>query len=489
MSPTRFLTILRRHLWHLLLAALVCGGTTAFLVKDLPARYKATSQVIIDINASTSGTGAELSPFIIDKYIATQVDILSSQAVALRVVDEMRLAGEPGASATGSQEQAQAKADAKALREQIASNLRERIEVKPGRDSSVLTITAAATDPVEARDLANAWAMQYLAETIDMRVNPAKQSSVFLHAEAEKLRVALELAQDKVADFQRAKGLTSSDERLDVESVRLAELTSELTRTEAQRIDASNRRSVADDAARRSAGADLPSVQQDALIQTLRSTIATLEGRRRERAAVLGENHPELLKIHEELESAQAQLKEATASLTRGIKLTQRITTQREAELAAAVARQRNKVVELREVRDELVLLQRDQEAARKAYDDLRERMNAQTLESRSTLTSASLLSEATLPPEPLKLMSVLKVVASAVLAMVLTAGLAIAWDLVAPRIQGRSDLEGLMGDGPVIRVRRAGRKNFQSRAEPDKTTPVGRPLSIGFSGNVEANG
>ena len=38
MSPTRFLIILRRHLWHLLLAALVCGGTTAFLVKDLPAR-------------------------------------------------------------------------------------------------------------------------------------------------------------------------------------------------------------------------------------------------------------------------------------------------------------------------------------------------------------------------------------------------------------------------------------------------------------------
>ena len=110
MNPTRFLIILRRHLWHILLAALVCGGTTAFLVKDLPARYKATSQVIIDINASTSGTGAELSPFIIDKYIATQVDILSSQAVALRVVDEMRLAGEPGASAEGSQEQAQAKA-------------------------------------------------------------------------------------------------------------------------------------------------------------------------------------------------------------------------------------------------------------------------------------------------------------------------------------------------------------------------------------------
>lgn len=484
MSPTRFLTILRRHLWHILLAALVCSATTAFLVKDLPTKYTATSQVIIDINASTSGNGADLSPFIIDKYIATQVDILSSQAVALRVVNQMKLAGEP----PGPDADAQAKADAKTAREAVASDLRKRVEIKPGRDSSVLTISASATDAEQARDLANAWAMQYLEETVEMRVNPARQSSAFLRAEAEKLRTALEQAQARTAEFQRRHGVTSSDERLDVESVRLAELTSELTRTEALRIDASNRRSVADDAAKRSAGADLPSVQQDALIQTLRSSIASLEGRRRERAAGLGENHPELLKINEELESAQAQLREATASLTRGIKLTQRITTQREAELAAAVERQRGKVVDLRAVRDQLVLLQRDQEDARKAYDDLRDRMNAQTLESRSTLTSASLLSEATVPPEPWKLMTVLKVVASAVLAMILTGGLAIVWDLLAPRIQGSDDLGGIVGDGPVIRVRRARRKDFGGMKEPDPTTPVGRPLSIGFSGS-SANG
>ena len=485
MSPTRFFTILRRHLWHILLAALVCGGTTALLVKDLPAQYKATSQVIIDINASTSGTGADLSPFIIDKYIATQVDILSSQAVALRVVDQMGFAGAPAAPDADPR----VKANAKTMREAIATSLRQRIDVKPGRDSSVLTITATATDPVEARDLANAWANNYLAETIEMRVNPARQSSAFLREESEQLRKTLEAAQSKVAAFQRQNGLTTSDERLDVESVRLAELTSELTRTEAARIDASNRRSVADDAARRSAGVDLPAVQQDVLVQTLRSTIATLEGRRRERASVLGENHPELLKIGEELDSAQAQLREAAASMTRGIKLTQRITTQREAELATAVERQRVKVMELREVRDKLALLQRDQDSARKAYDELLQRMNAQTLESRSTLTSASLLSEASLPPEPWKLMSYLKVVAAALLAVVLTAGLAIVWDLVAPRVQGRVDLEEVVGEGPVIRVRRASRAHFSGPAPADPVSPVGRPLSIGFSGSTSGNG
>lgn len=485
MTPTRFFTLLRRNVWHILLAAVVCGGTTAYFVKDLAAKYKSTSQVIIDISASGSGTGADLSPFIVDKYIATQVDILSSQAVALRVVDNLKLAGKPPAPNAD----AQSKATAKALREQIASDLREVIEVKPGRDSSVLTITAVAMDPVEARDLANAWANQYINETIDMRVNPAKQSSAFLREESDTLRRTLEQSQKRVADFQREHSLTSSDERLDVESVRLAELSSELTRTEALRIDASNRLSIAEDAARRSAGADLPSVQQDPLIQTLRSTIATLDGRRRERASVLGANHPELLKINEELESARAQLREATASLTRGIGLTQRVTTQRESELSKAVELQRAKVLKLREVRDQLALLQRDQDIARQAYDDLSRRTNVQTLESRSTLTSASLLSEATLPPDPSRFQNMLRVMVAALLAVILTSALIILRDLLAPRIQGSHDLDALVNEGPVIRVRRANRKHFREPQGSDPTTPVGRSLSIEFSGVSGDNG
>ena len=61
-----------------------------------------------------------------------------------------------------------------------------------------------------------------------------------------------------------------------------------------------------------------------------------------------------------------------------------------------------------------------------------------------------------------------LKVVAAAILAVVLTAGLAIVWDLLAPRVQGPGDLEELVGEGPVIRVRRASREHFRPGA-PDR--------------------
>src|SRR5690606_15377109 len=145
-------------------------------------------------------------------------------------------------------------------REAIATNLREAVEVKPGRDSSVITITAVGADGAWTRDLANAWARGYLAESIEMRVNPARQASAFLREEAEALRKAFEQAQQRVAGFQQKHGLTSADEKLDAENVRLAELATELSRIEAMRIDTSNRRSIAEEAARRSAGMDLPAV-------------------------------------------------------------------------------------------------------------------------------------------------------------------------------------------------------------------------------------
>ena len=114
MPLTRFLVVLRRNIWRILFAAVVCAGTTAVFLQDLPKRYKATAQVVIDINGSTSGDGADLSPFIIDKYIATQVDIMSSQAVALRVVDSLGLAIAPPERAAVAQVDANGDADAAA---------------------------------------------------------------------------------------------------------------------------------------------------------------------------------------------------------------------------------------------------------------------------------------------------------------------------------------------------------------------------------------
>ena len=480
MPSSRLLTVLRRNIWRILVAALVCGATSASIVKDLPQKYTAIAQVVIDINASTSGDGADLSPFIVDKYIATQVDIMSSQAVALRVVDRLGLAAVTTARDAG---HAVPAAPVKALRETLATELREVVDVKPGRDSSVITITAVATDAALARDLANTWAREYLAESIDMRVNPARQASAFLRAEAESLRKSSEAAQQRVAAFQQQHGLTAADESLDAENIRLGELATELSRIEALRIDTSNRRIVAEEASRRAAGVDLPAVQEDRLIQQLRARLAALDGRRKERAAVLAANHPEIRQLNEEVAAAQSQLQQATAALTRGITLSQRMTTQREAELLEAVERQRRKVLDLRGLRDQWAVLQQDQEAARQAYEKLRQRLTAQTIESRSQLTSASLLSEAALPQKPSVLLSVLKVVASALLAGVLTAGIAVAWDLWAPRVQGRRDLEEVVADGPVVFVRKASRRHFRHPRLPG-STQGGRRLGIGLSGN-----
>ncbi|MEB0165508.1 chain length determinant protein EpsF, partial [Glaciimonas sp. CA11.2] len=74
---------------------------------------------------------------------ATQVDIISSRSVALRVVDDLKLAD--GAVVRG---QFIANADGKGtIRDWLADLLLKKMEVVPSRESSVIDISFKGADP------------------------------------------------------------------------------------------------------------------------------------------------------------------------------------------------------------------------------------------------------------------------------------------------------------------------------------------------------
>src|SRR5262249_56564510 len=96
--------------------------------------------------------------------------------------------------------------------------------------SSVIGITYSAGSSKFAADVANAFANAYVNTTLNLRVEPAKQASAWFDDALKGMRADLEQAQAKLAAFQREKGILIADERMDVETGRLAELSSQ-TRT------------------------------------------------------------------------------------------------------------------------------------------------------------------------------------------------------------------------------------------------------------------
>jgi uncharacterized protein involved in exopolysaccharide biosynthesis len=176
---------------------------------------------------------------------------------------------------------------------------------------------------------------------------------------------------------------------------------SELTMVQSQVADARNKERAA-------AGANLPEVLGNNVVQFLRGDIARQEAKLKEASLNLGPNHPRYLRMQAELAMLHDKLKAETRHVSGSFSSAGAVGAGKERELQAAIQAQKKKLLEMRRDRDQLAVLQRDVEAAHAAYTGVTARQNLASLESQAKQTNVSILSAAVAPfrpssPDPLR--------------------------------------------------------------------------------------
>ena len=149
-------------------------------------------------------------------------------------------------------------------------------------------------------------------------------------------------------------------------------------------------------------GADaLPEVLQNSLVAGLRANINQYEAKLKEAAGNLGNKHPQYQRMESELAELRRRLAEETRLVASGFMTSGAVGRTREAELVAAIEAQKKKLLQLREGRDEIAVLVRDVETAKRAYEAVATRHNQTSLESQATESNVSVLTPAVEPTEP----------------------------------------------------------------------------------------
>src|SRR4051812_10429588 len=146
MKLTQALSILRARRWlviSVLLLTVAAGLAVSFL---LPPRYVATVSLVVDTKSTDPVSGALKPAPLLPTYVATQVDVIASHNVALKVVDRLKLA-----SLTDVRQQfVEATHGAGSVKDWVADQLLRQIDVRPSRESSVISINYASADPHSA---------------------------------------------------------------------------------------------------------------------------------------------------------------------------------------------------------------------------------------------------------------------------------------------------------------------------------------------------
>jgi chain length determinant protein EpsF len=432
MNLQQFLLILRARYKVLLYTLLATVTTTLVVSLLLPKQYSATATVLVDVKSPDPVGGVVLPAQMLPGYMATQIDIINSQKVTLKVVRMLRMAENP----TAIEQWQEATEGQGSIEVWLAEALQKKLDVKPARESNVVQINYTAADPKFAAIVANAFAQAYIDTNLELKVEPARQYAAWFDERTRQLRDAYEQAQAKLSAYQREHGIVAADERLDVENARLAELSSQLVAIQGLKSDTQSRQSQA-----HGSTDTMPEVLQNGLIQGLKADLARAEAKLQETGGQLGRNHPQVRRLEDEARALRDKVGAETARVLGGISTSNRVNAQREAEVKAALAAQKERVLEIKKQRDELAVLQREAEGAQRAYDLVTQRLTQSNLESQSTQTNIALLNPAVVPLKHSSPKLPLNLVLSLFLGGMLGVGAAFLLELADQRIRGHDDL------------------------------------------------
>lgn len=466
MNLYQFLSALRARvsLFAFLLLVTVLVATLVSLL--LPKIYTATVSLLLDAKEEQSLSTA-LRPLVSSQerasYLQTQLDIITSEKVARRVVDDLKLA-QRAVSANALEDVAK---HGGSIEDKLVEFLMQDLKVDTSQ-SSVIRLSFSSQEARYSAEVANAFAKAYIDTMLELRVEPAQKAAAWFDEQLKSLRANLEDAQAKLTDYHQRRGIVAADERLDVESTRLAGLSDQVVRAQEQTFEWKSR----EEQARESLGqgrspANLPEVMDNPFIQRLKQDVMQGETKLRELSTHYGPNYPQYQRQVEENESLREKLDAEMKRLVAGIQSSARQSRQREAGSRRAMAAQSARVLGLKENRNELTVLRRNVESAERAYDTAMQRSVVSLVDSRANQTNVMVLNPAGVPRKHSSPKIPLNIALSVVVGTILGIVMVMLLEALDRRVRSRSDLEL---DVPLLAVLNQPRPAGRRLGLPDRS-------------------
>ena len=324
MSFAQFLSILRARKWLALLVFVLVVSSTLVTSLWLPKNYTAAASVVVDFKPDpiTAGAYGASPPLAL---IATQMDVINSERVALRVVRTLKLSDSPQIR----EQWIKATEGRGDIELWMVDLFHRQMNVLPSRERSVITVTYKSPDPRFAAAMANAFVQAYLETSLELRVDPARQYSAFFDVRAKEARETLEKAQGRLSNFQKSNSIIASDERFDVENVKLNELSSQVVALQALSVESTSRNTQA----KSDQGDRIQEVLNNPVIGALKADVSRAQGHLQELSARLGEANPQVLQARANIDELRARIDVETRRVTGGVAVSNAINRQREAQI------------------------------------------------------------------------------------------------------------------------------------------------------------
>jgi chain length determinant protein EpsF len=404
----------------------------------MPKSYLASTDMIIDSKGQDPISGQFSPTRLLSNYIATQAEIVLSQNVASKIIEQQKLAEDPFV-----RHELKLGSDVQPTKDQLLNYIDSHLLAAPDHDSSVMTISFKSRNPEFAARMANAVAQAYIQTNLELRTEPAKQINQWYDQQVASLRKNLVDRQEALSSYQEAHGILADSDRFDLETGKLNELSSTLISVQAERLNNQSRsKQIADtkNSLLQAQALDNPQVQK------LSTDLAQAQAHLNELGSQVGVNHPQYRQAQSDVDGLRQQLDHALELMSSSLRASIALSQSRETQLANELENQKEKVLQLNRNRNQLNLLKQEVDNAQTAYNSALARSSQTKLESLISQTDVAVLNTASTPVKPTSPKPLMNLLLATVIGLLLGTACVLCMEWFDRRIRSPEDFEQYLG-------------------------------------------
>jgi len=377
--------ILRKRKWVVLATFTIVFALSVIGTLRATRLYQATSKVaIFPENPNVLGfkDGDNSNPdFDYEATLETQAAILRSDALATKVIENMRLDQDPKfTGVTRPQAHAEDSIQVSSMQPDPAKAasllgaFRGGLSVQIIPSSRLVQISYTDSDPLRATEVVNTLVRTFIEENFKTKYDSVTQTSVWLSTELADLQLKVQTSEEKLVRYQKDHSILGVDEKENIVTAKLNELNNELTLAQTDRIQKESNYRLA-------ASGD-PAVfvktshdEKSSMLDRLREKEADLNTQHAQATTLFGSGYPKVVELNNQLKQVRAEIASEETRMRQEIRDEYLAAAQRENLLTTAFEQQKREANQLNESAIEYSVLKRDAESNRQLYQDLLQRL------------------------------------------------------------------------------------------------------------------
>ena len=436
-------TLLKRR-WTVATIAIIVTTIVAIVSFKMQPIFKATARVQVESQTPLIQSIEELfqKDTADDTFVQTQIQILKSENLAWRTIEQLQLAGiliKPKNMAKIPPEKRQVR---------LIDAFKNKLTVELTPKTRMLAVSFEDPDPQLAAQVSTSLVTNYIDYSFREKYDATRQASAWMEQQLDELKAKVESSQQALVGYEREHQIVNTgDNKGSMQEQMLSDMGRDLTAAKSDRLQ---KESLYQEVV---ANRDqLATLVHDDLLQKLEERSADLQDQYNEAVSQYGPQFPKAIRLKGEIDGIRSQIATEQTRVLARIRKDYTATVTREKLAAGAVAAQKEVVGAQNQLLIQHNILQHEFEGNQQLYQSLMQRLKNATVSAGLQSTNIHLVDAALAPGEPVRPKKALNIALGFLAGVVLGVMFAFAQEGLDHSIKTAEEVESLLMT-PVLAV------------------------------------